>query len=209
MCFSKEISLSTFTVGTVLSLYIFFGMGSPTDKIIGGFFGYVSLMQFIEYLLWDHQICDDYHKSISNAGMWLNHLQPVVLGILVLLYGPDKYRLHTLVMIGLYSVAVIKYSLQYTEDKHCTAPKKDNPHLVWNWNTMEHSFNMYLLFLVTMMTLYIFGMRKNGIIFAILSVISLVTSMLVYPRGSIGAMWCLFAAFSPLIYMFGRARDIF
>ncbi len=184
-------------------------MGSPTDKIIGGFFGFVSLMQFIEYLLWDHQICDDYHKNISNVGMWLNHLQPAVLGILVLIFGPDKYRLQTLAITGLYFLAAVKYSLQYTEDKMCTTPKKDNPHLVWNWNIMDHSYNMYLLFLGSMMALYIFGMKKNGIIFGVLSVISLVISMLVYPRGSIGAMWCLFAVFAPLIYLFGRGRDIF
>ena len=37
-------------------------------------------MQGIEFLLWKHPVCDDYHKAVSVAGMILNHLQPVVLG---------------------------------------------------------------------------------------------------------------------------------
>ena len=211
MCFSKEVSLSTFLIGTGLSLYIFFGLGSPTDKIVSGFFGYVSLMQGIEYLLWDHQICDQYHKSVSYAGMWLNHLQPIVLGVLILIYGSPTVRSRVLTVMGLYIAAIIPFSLQYDNigDMRCTTPKKENPHLVWNWNTMPHQFNVYLLFVGAIMTLFIFGMAKNGAVMAALTASSLIVSLLFYPRGTIGAVWCIYAAFAPLMYMFAKGHGIF
>lgn len=211
MCFSKEVSLSTFLIGVGLSLYIFFGLGSPTDKIVSGFFGYVSLMQGIEYLLWDHQTCDNYHKSVSYTGMWLNHLQPIVLGILILIYGPADMRSRVLTIMGVYIATIVPFSLQYENigDMLCTTPKKDNPHLAWNWNTMPHQFNMYLIFVGAIMALFIFGMPKNGVVMAAFTVSSLIVSLLVYPRESIGAIWCVYAAFAPLVYMFFKGRGMF
>jgi hypothetical protein len=168
-------------------------------------------MQGIEYLLWDHQTCDQYHKSVSYAGMWLNHLQPIVLGVLILIYGPPAAKTRVLTVMALYTAAIIPFSLQYDNvgDMRCTTPKKENPHLVWNWNIMPHQFNIYLLFVGALMALFIFGMAKNGAIMAALTVSSLVVSLLFYPRGSIGAVWCVYAAFAPLVYMFAKGRGIF
>ena len=68
MCFSKEVSLATFIIG-VLGGFLCYSVNSPDYKIIGLFFGFVSLMQGIEYLLWCHQTCDTYNKILTNAGI--------------------------------------------------------------------------------------------------------------------------------------------
>ena len=86
MCFSKDVSLATFLTGFIGGL-LCFSTGVVDLKIIGLFFMFVSLMQGIEYLLWIHQTCDDYNKNISYLAMVLNHLQPVVLCILLILYN--------------------------------------------------------------------------------------------------------------------------
>ena len=73
MCFSKNASIVSFTIGIVGSI-LCITLGTATDKIVGYFLGYVSLMQGIEYLLWSHQICDNYNRVVSIIGMLLNNL---------------------------------------------------------------------------------------------------------------------------------------
>ena len=85
MCFSKEVSLVTFILGLFTS-YLCYSVNTPEYKIIGLFFAFVILMQGIDYLLWEHQQCDDLNKNISTTGMLLNNLQPIILFILKNVY---------------------------------------------------------------------------------------------------------------------------
>ena len=85
MCFNKELSLVSFSTGTIFSILLY-QLNNITYKILGLFLGYVSLMQLIEFLLWSHQICDNYNKMISILGMILNYGQPIILAILLLTF---------------------------------------------------------------------------------------------------------------------------
>ena len=67
-------------------MFTLFSTGINDYKVIGLIFIFFSLMQGIEYLLWSHQECDEYNKMISTLGMVLNHLQPIVLFILLYIY---------------------------------------------------------------------------------------------------------------------------
>ena len=89
MCFSASLSLLSFTLGITGSILVY-TLDGPSNKIIAMFLGFVSFMQLIEYLLWIHQICDDYNKLLSKIGMWLNQLQPIVLGLLVLIFNNSE-----------------------------------------------------------------------------------------------------------------------
>lgn len=88
MCFSARVSIITFIIG-IIGAYKCIQLGEPLDKIIGYFLGFVALMQLIEYLLWTHQKCDKYNKMLSITGMLLNHLQPIMLGLLVLNFNKN------------------------------------------------------------------------------------------------------------------------
>ena len=91
MCFSSEASIRSLTAG-LLGSFLCVSLGTATDKIMGYFLGFVSLMQGIEYLLWKHQTCNHYNRAISILGMVLNHLRPVILGIVVLLLNPKTQK---------------------------------------------------------------------------------------------------------------------
>ena len=77
MCYSAPVSLGTYLLGSVFS-YLLYLEKDPLSKVIGGFMGYVVLMQLIEFLLWSRQVCDIINKSISFAGLILNYTQPVI-----------------------------------------------------------------------------------------------------------------------------------
>ena len=193
MCFSKEVSLVTFILGLFTS-YLCYSVNTPEYKIIGLFFAFVILMQGIEYSLWTHQQCDDLNKNISIFGMLLNHLQPVILFILINIYlKTSKVEVFVLVV---YLIAIIPYSLQFLKDKKCTEKSKKN-HLLWKWNGLNHSEIVYIIFLFT---LVILGLKINKS-FSLIIFLSFFTSYFIYNSdGVIGALWCFFAVFAPLFY---------
>jgi hypothetical protein len=205
MCYSAPISLATFALGFGFSVLL----TQSTDRfqmLMGYFLGFVSLMQFIEYLLWKHPICDDYNKTVSVFGMILNHLQPVMLALLTgALYGKNLGIL-ALLTIG-YLAVIIPYSLQFTSDLQCSTTQcEGNPHLVWQWNTLKFSDAVYAVFLATFAGVGLYGMPSGtGLVFSTVAVASYVLSGLVYDRKVMGSLWCFWTAFIPAV-LYGKSR---
>lgn len=204
MCFSSNASIISFLFGIIGSILVF-SLGSVSNKIIGGFIGFVSLMQFIEYLLWNHQICDNYNKFLSILGMILNHMQPVVLGLLILLFNKTiplyNYNIILLVLF-IYLIIIIPYSLQFKSNYNLQCTLKSIKHLKWNWISMNYSYIIYITFLLAMILLFIYGLpsKKLGIIVGCTAFITFFTSFIIYPQEFVGALWCFYTAFIPIIY---------
>jgi hypothetical protein len=204
MCFSPEASIISFLFGIIGSILVF-TLGGDSNKIIALFLGFVSSMQFIEYLLWNHQKCDLYNRLLSNLGMWLNHLQPIILGILVLIFNKNLAYFYGIIgVLVVYLCIIIPYSLQFwkTNIIQCTLKNVKTKHLLWNWNGLNYSTIVYLLFLFTMVCLFIYGLPNKilGIISAIVAVFTFGSSKIIYPQKFVGAMWCFYTAFIPIIY---------
>jgi len=202
MCYSEEVSMLTFLVGTCSSILVY-SLGSAFDQIIGVYFGYVAFMQLIEWLLWRHQVCDNYHKSVSYTGMLLNGIQPFVLGALILAWSPrTTYK----PLIGIISFAYLLFTVYntklYTSNLQCTQPRDKDPHLVWNWTSLDSFPLMWIVYLSTSILICLLGMPtlRLGLIFSVGTILTLLISMRVYERQDVGAMWCFFTNFIPLSY---------
>jgi hypothetical protein len=203
MCFSAEASLATLVVGLTGSALVY-SLGTPTDKILALFLGYISLMQGIEWILWNHQTCDTLHKGVSVLGAALNGIQPIVLGLLLLAISPRQtYAFEIKVIMIAYLALSLVYGIQYIlGDFMCTTPRKDDPHLIWNWTVMPYYELCWLLYIVTAVLLSILGMPtlKSGIVLGGTYLVTMFVSMYAYKRQHMGAMWCFFTAFIPLVY---------
>jgi hypothetical protein len=214
MCFSAEVSLLTFTIGTVFSILIF-QFDEPSYKIFAGYLFYISLMQFIEFLLWRHQICDDYNRRTSIAGMFLSHLQPIVLAILmVTLYKQSSnMKLYILVISILYLFFIIPYSMKFLKDEgiQCTL-KKGNPHLIWNWNNNNDNKTIigYIFYFIAVMSLLLFGIpnKKLAYVFSTMHALTLITSYIFYPRQYFGSIWCFYGSLvPPFVFLYKILTD--
>jgi len=198
MCFSKEVSLFTFLTGVIGGL-LCYSTGIADYKIIGLFFAFISLMQGIEYFLWKHQICDDYNKFLSTLGMILNHLQPVVLYILLYIFNEKIRENNALkILLLIYILVIIPYSLQFKFE--CTL--KQNEHLYWKWNGKKYNFETYTIFLFCLVVFgFFFPNLKVGISFSIIAFVGYILSYFIYGNsGTVGSMWCFISAFAPIIY---------
>ncbi len=200
MCFSERASIVSFFFGIIGSLLLI-SLGGVNNKIIGYYFVYISFMQFIDFLLWRHQICDDYNRMISLLGMLLNHSQPIVLGMIILLFNPIHQNIIYTLML-LYLCVIIPYSLPFVTNKNlqCTLKGKEN-HLLWNWNLLKYSLIMYFIYLFVVCGLFIYGLTNYniGLFVAFIAVITYVTSFFIYTPKYVGTIWCYYAVFLPIL----------
>ncbi len=205
MCFSPFASLSTFIIGIIGTL-LCLTLGTATDKLIGLFFGFVSSMQLIEYILWKNQECNTINKLFSIMGMILNHLQPIVLAILILVLNKSlssSKKQSIIIVTIIYSIIIIPYSIQFVYDDDMCTLKNEYNHLDWDWNGMKYKEIVYLLFLFTVIFLFYIGTpdKNSGLIISIIILISYIISYFIYKdKKVIGAMWCLFASFTPVLW---------
>ena len=172
MCFSPLASLSTFFIG-IIGAVLCLSLRTPTDTLVGLFFGFVSSMQGIEFALWENQECNTMNKIISLLGMILNHLQPIVLCILILLLNKDLSNTTKQIIILstiIYAITITAYSIQYTSDDGCTI-KNEHNHLQWDWNGMKYKGIVYMMFLFMLIFLFYIGTpdKKSGIILSTIS----------------------------------------
>ena len=213
MCFSANVSLFTFIIGIIGSI-LCISLGEIMDVVLGLFLGFVSFMQLIEYLLWKHQICDNYNKLLSIIGMILNHAQPIVLGIILLLVSKqNQYNKYIIfIIMFIYLIFCIFYSNLFLQNinNQCTIKDKKTKHLDWKWNVQEYGFFFYSIFLLSFILLFIYGMPtlKQGIYLAFFILILYLTTLLFYYTKHVGSMWCFYTAFVPIIYYILRNRYI-
>ena len=212
MCFSPEVSIGTFVLGFVSSVLVY-SLGTIDDQIIGMYFAFISFIQWIEYLLWNHVKCDNYNRWVSFVGMLMNHLQPMVLGALVLGYHSKiapKNRNFILGLLFIYTVSIVPYSLQFYSTNQCTVKTSDN-HLYWTWNNMPMYSWVYSLFVLCIFSSFRFGLVSpvHGQYMAYTGLVLLGISGVIYHgTGIIGSMWCFFSAFVPLIWYLLRIYRI-
>lgn len=207
MCFSAEASIRSLITG-LLGSVLCVSLGQIPDKIIGYFLGFVSLMQGIDYLLWTHQKCDLYNRVITILGMLLNHLQPFVIGVVVLAVNPhnkDNNLIKLLMLI--YLIVIIPYSYTFIQMKGgCSLKGENHKHIVWQWNKLPFTQIRYFTFLSTMTAILILGTPNKalGIVFAVSGLFMYITSLIVYPKEVAGALWCYYTAYVPIVYYLVR-----
>ena len=199
MCFSAKLSLTSFLVGIITSLLLIkYGNeeSKNTNKSIGYFFMFVSIMQLIEYLMWKDLKCKNgLNKIASIFGPLFNHLQPIILLILGYLYMGEGIIDKNIILFfnALYFGYVIN---KYNPNLICTSVNNVG-HLDWQW---KYNFNYNIYHLIMFINASQFIKNKNLMISLTLSYIILYFNIL--NKNNIGELWCFSVTGIPLINLF-------
>jgi hypothetical protein len=209
MCYNYEISITTWVVGTILTIinaYLFRDSAFFSALNIGWYSP--ILMQLWEALIWK-----DYHcELITKLAMITNLLQPLV-PLLLLLLKPGKYirKNPNLFLIAavcaIYVFSILPY---FSKDYGCIRDEDRGVELVW-WNRVDRSMPD-IPYAVTMIILVLQIMtRKAALPSLFYFFISLVAGnglALLFPngpnplgdeyKGKWGSLWCWVASFVPI-----------
>ena len=205
MCFNSQVSLITFIIGSLGSIRLY-NLGYKSEAY---FYAWVVFMQLIEYFLWKNQECNNINKNITNAGMFINHLEPIILWLSILYFNENKlpsfvnaYMILYLILTYLYTKSLLKNKSKNNKLDCTTVTEESKPHLHWQWNYSKYFSIYYTYFIGALVLLSLYGLDK-GFSNAIVLLLSFGISFYIYSnRKAVGAMWCFMAAFVPWILPF-------
>lgn len=206
MCYSKDLSITSLSFGIFASLsLIYFGneKSNSTNKAIGYFFLFVTLMQLVEYFLWIDIDCKNgFNKIGSIIGPILNHLQPLMLLIIATVFLEPSNLISPYIVIPsniLYLIYSGYHYIKYVSDENNLCVKtNDCNHLNWTW---KKDFNYSLYFLMTFINVANFYTNVNLMVSIIISYVLLFVSIFNFNK-NIGEFWCLMVTGIPFINLF-------
>jgi len=206
MCYSADLSLASLSFGIFASLMLInFGSkeSSRTNKVIGYFFLFVTLMQLVEYFLWIDMNCTNgFNKVGALLGPILNHLQPVVLLVIATIFLEPANLISSSIVIPTNILYLIYCGYQYVkyisnETNLCVKTNKCK-HLDWTW---KKDFNYVFYFAISFINVANFYTNTNLIVSFGISYILLIVSIFGF-NNNIGEFWCLMVTGVPLINLF-------
>jgi len=200
MCYNANVSLGTYIIGMIGSIYLY-TLNYIPESIL---YTFVIQMQLIEYFLWKNQECKKTNEITTKLGIIINHLEPIAFYIGILLFSMKTLPLFVHVMVLIYMIIIYNYiNLNKINTIKCTTVNdKSKPHLYWEWNYKNMYEYVYLYFLIILVTLSIYGL-ENGIIQSGLICIGFIGSYIIYGNThSVGAMWCFYSSILPWIYSY-------
>ena len=199
MCFNNEISIISYLIGISGCIILYY----REYKIESLFYAFVIQMQLIEYLLWLNNSCNWINKLITKIGIVFNHLQPIILYILIVYYNSNinKYSLNFInFIIIFYFISTIAYlSYNYKLLNSCTVGIENKKELFWEIQYGDFK-KYYIIFVFTLILLILLGFNKHNYLNAYLIIMTYVISYIkYYNTKGIGTIWCLFAAYVPVL----------
>ena len=198
MCFNANVSIATFIVGL---LGCYFLIQNKMENYIPEaiFYLWVIQMQLIEFILWKNQPCNKTNKNITTIGIIVNHMEPIILWLAILIFSNKQLPQWVNYTLLFYLFFSIFYSISAIKNECTNVTPESSPHLLWKWNNKHGADIFYALFLFCLIILSINGL-KFGYHQAIIITASFILSGLIYGnKKSVGAMWCFAAAFGPII----------
>jgi hypothetical protein len=209
MCISAEVSMIAFLTCSVSSVYLY-KRNRPNDRWIAMMFGYLGIMQLLEYLMWMDQECSGLNQIATNLGLIHNILQPVI-SLLVAYLMIKKVPNWSYLLLLLYLVISLPKILAAKEENQCSKPCQGSDiGLTWDYVIVDHSYLVWILFAIALAAPFLL-MKKNGYIYASFLMFTFALSHFIALRrcnnpininAPSGSWWCLMAAFGPLIAIF-------
>jgi hypothetical protein len=211
MCYTAFDSGLAYIINTVSSLYLYKYSSIPDYKIYALFFLFVGQMQLFDMIFWLNDECTLINKLVTKLAIVFNHLQPVVLYLLVKKYN-KKLNLASRIVIYIYILVMLIYTVNLWPSVTCTKKDKvccslplkvnNNKEIInWEWTLQSNSHIMYFMFIVSFV-LSATNIKVNNLIFIIATIVSFMISYKIpVLNQGVGRIWCYFAAFAPLIFI--------
>jgi len=202
MCLDVKTSLLTFIIGTALNTWNITYYKNNTIIAVSILWQWVLSMQLFEAYAWYNQKSPLQMQWAAKGAYLANITQPIVFAIVMFVLKSDELSLQTKITAGGVLTGYILWLL-YASNKipevKQLIPTNDCNNLTYTWwNQFPGNAYIYIITLVCLILLMLkpfnFALMQLSYI-----LLALILSMIYYSCGSPGSMWCLLAAFAPLL----------
>jgi len=198
MCFTAQDSLNAYLINLIGSIVVFLITTDRQIRLLCLFFLFVGQMQLFDYIFWLNNSCNLLNKITTKTAIIFNHLQPIILVLLMFIYGFNVNNFTQSIFIA-YVLMSLLYNYDALKNVDCT--KSENNLMKWKWNNRKLNGFYYALFLLLLVLVGLnLPNRRIGILFSFLSVLSFfVATKRPILNISIGRIWCYYASLFPLL----------
>jgi|UniRef100_A0A6C0CC76 hypothetical protein len=181
MCWNEAVSLNTF-------LFSLFGISfAYFNNVINGYeylfyYSFISI-QLVEYFTWKHLNNKKINRLLSQLGLFLISMQPIMF---ILSVNNVEY-IKKLQLISVFSIFWLFTLFYFSIDFSMT--KAPNGHLAWHWLNVPPLYIFIWLTFFLVILLYI----KKYILFAIHLIVFLAIYYTYYKTKTWGSLWCWIA----------------
>lgn len=212
MCFDIITSLTTFIINITTSIALYTIAYKHKDvfiskqlKIISIFFIFVGFMQIWDAIFWTYDANTKVNIYSTKLAMIWNHLQPIVLAILIYLFI-GKLTIPSMIILFIYLVMIVYYSVNgWKTLKGTEVTNKTCGSLYWQWNYMKGYKIVYTIFLLCLLLLV--QQQFTGWIRMLTMFIILTTFFFSFYKyrkmASEGRFWCYYTEFCPIFFLIG------
>ncbi len=203
MCYTSSTSIKAFIIGIISSLILVYSSNNNNYKIIGYFFLFVSFMQLFDALFWNYPPPLETNKIATKFAILFNHLQPIVLFLLINHYNKGQIGTTSKWLTLFYTIVITIYTITlWNKVNYTGVTDRSTPSLDWEWNNQYGGSFVYFIFLVTLIVLFYQNVKTGGKLAAFLTLISFLFSLYKYQiKAATGRFWCYFAAFAPVLFL--------
>ena len=207
MCINAEVSITVFIISMISCGYLF-NRNLVNDRWIAILVGYISTMQYLEYLMWKDQECTGLNQMATEIGFWLVISQPIIAYLIAYYFTRSSARWSdwtTYIPLGIYLVFSLPHIYAAKKPNQCTRPCNNSKvGLYWHYTNSSNihfiHFLDWLFFLIAITATFLM-MPKNGNIYAYINVGTyLIAAMIsryrcIGPNNiSNGSWWCIMSA---------------
>lgn len=184
MCWNWQVSLLTWIVAVVSSIYLIYRR-RPNDVTIGLLLLFYSSMQFWEFLMWMDQECGRLNRVATIGAYYAlySHVLAIGLGI----YIEQGVQWPLVVGIACIGVAIALMPLDFG----CSRPSRDCRHLTWGFPT---GFYTVIFGICLVLILSYIRPISSMVLFSSIFIGSLILSWTFRSRGGAASFWCFIAA---------------
>ena len=206
MCYSKESSLNGFIFGITTSILLL-NSTNNTSKHIGFIFANISLMQLLEYFIWNDQKCGKINEIASKLIVVALGLQTLSLFLGGYFFNTLNINKNLLLSIIVLIISMILYYIVTvffftTNINWCTKPSKDNYHLKWA-NSDKYMISTRILYYFSYLIVCLLGKdRLRFMLLLFILIFILIYSYVTIIKGSFYSKWCFYGAMIPIIFIF-------
>lgn len=214
MCYTVESSLVALVTGALGALALAW-TGDPSEVILALLFLFVITMQFFDAIFWstEKQVKQGdrgayiINSFFTKAAMLYNHLQPLVLGGLIVYVTGSSLPVWSTFALLIYGVVATLYTARvWTETTVTLEQPPAKPGLFWQWTKGEHYEKMYTAFMATIAILFVENLSGKATLLGL----TLTAGTLFFSlerhggKSDAGRWWCNYAAYIPLLYQIVR-----
>jgi len=201
MCYSAESSIISFIIGAGCSLYLL-NSKNNTNKHIGLFFLFVSLIQFLEFLMWIDQDCGILNNIASKSILFVlsSQLFVIIFGFYIFKTSIiDDRILKIILMIILIPYLYIAFKSYFIKEKWCSKPNRDRS---MQWQGLQNSTQLetYIYYTVFFVSPFFVKELWKSIILFITGLISFFSTRYKNSLTS-NSRWCYYSAFIPILFV--------